>query len=93
MFIFSRNKIIIKRKKKEIILKDFEKKYVLTNLPFAQKLLGLKNKISNPELGIKLAKAYYRTKNIPLANKTIDSLIKIKPQQKELISIKKTFLL
>ena len=54
---------------------------------------GLKNKISNPELGIKLAKAYYRTKNIPLANKTIDSLIKIKPQQKELISIKKTFLL
>lgn len=54
---------------------------------------ALKNKIDNPELGIKLAKAYFRTKNIPLANKTIDSLIKKHPQQKELITIKKTFVL
>lgn len=54
---------------------------------------GLKNKVDNPELGIKLANAYFRTKNISLANKTIDSLIKKYPQQKDLITIKKTFTL
>lgn len=54
---------------------------------------GLKNKVDNPELGIKLAKAYFRTKNLPLANKTIDSLIIKHPEQKDLITIKKTFVL
>ena len=54
---------------------------------------GLKNKVANPELGVKLAKAYFRIKNIPLANKTIDSLIKKHPNQKELLTIKKTFVL
>ncbi|TDD98675.1 LTA synthase family protein [Flavobacterium cellulosilyticum] len=54
---------------------------------------GLKNKVNNPELGIKLAKAYFRTKNLPLANKTIDSLIKKHPEQKDLITVKKTFIL
>lgn len=51
---------------------------------------GLKNKIDNPELGIKLAKAYQRTNNLIMANKTIDSLLKKQPDNKELVKIKKT---
>jgi len=54
---------------------------------------GLKNKVENPELGVKLAKAYFRTKNLPLANKIIDSLIQKHPEQKEFITVKKTFTL
>lgn len=54
---------------------------------------ALKNKVDNPELGVKLAKAYFRTKNTRLANKTIDSLIQMYPQQKHLITIKKSFIL
>jgi len=51
---------------------------------------GLKNKIDNPELGIKLAKAYQRTNNLVMANKTIDSMLKKQPANKELDNIKKT---
>lgn len=52
---------------------------------------GLSNKIDVPELSIKLAQAYYRTKNILMANKTIDSVIKKHPGNSELIKIKNTF--
>jgi tetratricopeptide (TPR) repeat protein len=52
---------------------------------------GLKNKIEDPELSVKLAKSYYRTKNLTLANKTMDSLIHKFPKQKEYTIIKKTF--
>ncbi|WPR71262.1 sulfatase-like hydrolase/transferase [Flavobacterium sp. NG2] len=49
---------------------------------------GLKNKVENPELGIKLAQAYKRTNNIKMANATIDSILKKHPGNKEFIKIK-----
>lgn len=52
---------------------------------------GLKNKVANPELGVKLAQAYNRTNKLTLANKVIDSLIKKHPTEKEFVKIKKTF--
>jgi phosphoglycerol transferase MdoB-like AlkP superfamily enzyme/TolA-binding protein len=51
---------------------------------------ALKNKVEDPELGIKLAKAYKRTNDIALAKKTIDSVIKKYPKNTDYISIKKT---
>jgi phosphoglycerol transferase MdoB-like AlkP superfamily enzyme len=52
---------------------------------------GLKNKVEDPELGIKLAQAYQRSNNIALAKKTIDSVIKKYPTNTEYAKIKKTF--
>lgn len=52
---------------------------------------GLHNKIEVPELGAKLAQAFYRTKNLSMANKTIDSVIRKHPDNSELIKIKNTF--
>ena len=52
---------------------------------------GLKNKVDTPELAIKLAQAYFRTNNFEKANKTIDSVIKKHPKEKELFKIKKSF--
>ncbi|WP_418262716.1 sulfatase-like hydrolase/transferase [Flavobacterium faecale] len=51
---------------------------------------GLKNKVDNPELGIKLAQAYKRVNNLAMANTVIDSVMKKNPANKELIKIKKT---
>ena len=50
---------------------------------------ALANQINNPELGIKLAKAYQRTKSLSLARKTIDSMLKIYPKNLEYIQLKK----
>lgn len=50
---------------------------------------ALKNEIKNPELGIKLAKAYQRTNHLTLANKTIDSMLKKYPNNAEYINLKK----
>lgn len=52
---------------------------------------GLKNKVKDPELGIKLAQAYKRTSNIIMAKTTIDSVIKKYPTNIEYLKIKKTF--
>tara|TARA_R110000868_G_scaffold401085_1_gene676388 strand:+ start:4221 stop:6650 length:2430 start_codon:yes stop_codon:yes gene_type:complete len=52
---------------------------------------GLKNKVETPELGVKLAQAYFRTNNSLIANKIIDSVIKKHPKEKELFKIKKSF--
>ncbi|RVT77342.1 sulfatase [Flavobacterium sufflavum] len=50
---------------------------------------ALKNDVKNPELGIKLAKAYQRTKRLAMANKAIDSMLKKDPNNSEYIKIKK----
>jgi len=50
---------------------------------------ALKNDIKNPELGIKLAKAYQRTNHLTLAKKTIDSLLKIDPNNTQYTELKK----
>ena len=50
---------------------------------------ALENNINNPELAIKLAKAYQRTKHLAMANKTIDSMLKKDPSNSEYIKIKK----
>ncbi len=50
---------------------------------------GLKNKVDNPELGVKLAQAYKRTNNIEMATVTIDSVLKKHPGNKEFVKIKK----
>ncbi|WP_369752297.1 sulfatase-like hydrolase/transferase [Flavobacterium sp. WC2409] len=52
---------------------------------------GLKNKVETPELGVKLAQAYFRTNNSLIANKIIDSVIKKHPKETELFKIKKSF--
>lgn len=52
---------------------------------------GLKNKVKDPELGIKLAQAYKRISNTAMAKATIDSVIKKYPTNKEYLQIKKTF--
>lgn len=51
---------------------------------------GLKNKIDDPQLGVKLAQAYQRMNNGKMANSTIDSLIKKHPKNKDIIKIKNT---
>lgn len=50
---------------------------------------ALKNEVKNPELGIKLAKAYQRTNHIAMANKAIDSMLKKDPNNSEYIKLKK----
>ena len=52
---------------------------------------GLKNKVQDPELGVKLAQAYKRTNNVVMAKKTIDSIIKKYPSNAAFLKIKKTF--
>ena len=52
---------------------------------------GLDNKVDTPDLGVKLAQAYFREANYQMANKIIDSVLKKHPKQVELIKIKKTF--
>ncbi len=56
-------------------------------IAIAKKALG--NDVNNPELAIKLAKAYQRTKSLSLANKTMDSMLKKYPNNAEYIQIKK----
>jgi phosphoglycerol transferase MdoB-like AlkP superfamily enzyme len=56
-------------------------------IAIAQK--ALKNDVKNPELGIKLAKAYQRTNHLAMANKAIDSMLKQDPNNSEYIKIKK----
>lgn len=58
-------------------------------IALAKKALG--NNINNPELAVKLAKAYQRTKHITMANKTIDSMVKKYPNNTEYIKLKKEF--
>ena len=50
---------------------------------------ALKNDIKNPELGLKLAKAYQRTNHRTLAKKAIDSLLKTDPDNPEYTELKK----
>lgn len=50
---------------------------------------ALKNEVNNPELAIKLAKAYKRTKSLSLATKTMDSLLKKYPNNTQYIQLKK----
>ena len=50
---------------------------------------ALKNEIKNPELGIKLAKAYQRTNNIAMAKRAIDSMLKKQPNNSEILKLKK----
>lgn len=52
---------------------------------------ALKNEVKNPELGIKLAKAYQRTNHLAMANKAIDSMLKKDPDNSEYIQLKKEF--
>lgn len=51
---------------------------------------ALKNKIENPLLSFKLAKAYQRLKQIPNSIKVMDSLLKIYPNNKEYIEFKQS---
>ncbi|ARV15003.1 LTA synthase family protein [Polaribacter sp. SA4-12] len=51
---------------------------------------ALKNKIRNPLLSFKLAKAYKRLKQTSYSVKVMDSLLKIYPKNKEYIKFKKT---
>ncbi|MFA9191345.1 sulfatase-like hydrolase/transferase [Flavobacterium sp. FZUC8N2.13] len=50
---------------------------------------ALKNDVKNPELGIKLAKAYLRTNHNAMAHQTIDSMLKKDPNNSEYIKLKK----
>lgn len=50
---------------------------------------ALKNDVKNPELGIKLAKAYQRTNHIAMAHQAIDSMLKKDPNNSEYIKLKK----
>jgi phosphoglycerol transferase MdoB-like AlkP superfamily enzyme len=56
-------------------------------IAIAKKALG--NNVKNPELSIKLAKAYQRTKLLAMANKTIDSMLKKYPDNTEYLQLKK----
>lgn len=49
---------------------------------------ALKNEIKNPELGIKLAKAYKRTNNIAMAKRAVDSLLKKQPKNSDFLKLK-----
>ena len=51
---------------------------------------AMKNKIENPLLSFKLAKAYKRLKQYPNSVKVIDSLLKMYPKNKEYIEFKKS---
>ncbi|MFV8375456.1 sulfatase-like hydrolase/transferase [Flavobacterium sp. LB1P71] len=51
---------------------------------------GLANQINDAELGYKLAQAYERMKNKNQANKTIDSLLKIHPENNNYVTFKKS---
>lgn len=49
-----------------------------------------KNEIKNPDFSLKLAQAYNRTNNKPIANIIIDSIIKKYPKNQEYITFKKS---
>ena len=51
---------------------------------------ALKNGLINPELSFKLAKAYKRMYNLAQANKLMDSIIQIYPDNPEYSTFKKT---
>lgn len=57
-------------------------------ISIGKKALG--NQINDPELGYKLAQAYKRMNNINDANKTIDSLLKIHPENNNYLTFKKS---
>nr|WP_288834117.1 sulfatase-like hydrolase/transferase [uncultured Flavobacterium sp.] len=56
-------------------------------IAIAKKALG--NDVKNPELSVKLAKAYQRTRLLAMANKTIDSMLKKYPNNTEYLQLKK----
>jgi len=51
---------------------------------------ALSNELLNTELGFKMAKAYKRMENLDLANKVMDSIIVINPENTDYITFKKT---
>jgi phosphoglycerol transferase MdoB-like AlkP superfamily enzyme len=51
---------------------------------------ALNNQINDPELAYKLAQAYKRTNNSKDATKTIDSLLKIHPENNDYVTLKKS---
>jgi predicted Zn-dependent protease len=51
---------------------------------------ALSNQINDPELAYKLAQAYKRTNNSKDATKTIDSLLKIHPENNDYVTLKKS---
>lgn len=72
-----------------IALMDLYWWYDQDNKAIAISKKALKNDINDPEIAIKLAKAYRRTKSLSLANKTMDSLLKKYPNNTEYIQLKK----
>jgi tetratricopeptide (TPR) repeat protein len=51
---------------------------------------AMSNQINNPEVAYKLAQAYQRVNNFKDANRIIDSLLKIRPENKEYLTFKKS---
>jgi lipoteichoic acid synthase len=51
---------------------------------------ALSNQIDEPELAYKLAQAYNRMSNLKETNKTIDSLLKIYPDNNNYLTFKKS---
>lgn len=52
--------------------------------------IAMKNDVTTPELGLKLAQAYKRTNNLVKSNKIIDSIIKKYPKNNDYLNFKKT---
>lgn len=50
----------------------------------------LSNNITNPDISFKVAKAFNRLENIEVANKLMDSIIKIHPKNKDYLTFKPT---
>jgi predicted Zn-dependent protease len=51
---------------------------------------ALSNKLNDPMLAFKLAQAYQRINNFKDANRIIDGLLKIRPENKEYLTFKKS---
>ncbi len=51
---------------------------------------AMSNQINNPEVAYKLAQAYQRMNNFKDANRIIDNLLKIRPENKEYLTFKKS---
>jgi phosphoglycerol transferase MdoB-like AlkP superfamily enzyme/TolA-binding protein len=48
------------------------------------------NQIKNPEISFKVAKAYQKLDNLKIANKIMDSIVKLYPQNKEFLTYKQS---
>ena len=48
------------------------------------------NQTINPEISFKVAKAYQKMDNLKIANKMMDSLVKLYPKNKEFLTYKKS---